>query len=81
MKIAELKIKVPDGRVIGANVMPDGCCVLTVEMATPTAETADNIKLEHAVNTALYNEMAKYGISREEGKEFLDELEDLINCK
>lgn len=38
MKTAEMKIEVSGGRVIEAKVMPNGCCVLTVELATATAE-------------------------------------------
>ena len=39
MKTAEMKIEVSGGRVIDAKVMLDGCCVLTVELATTTATT------------------------------------------
>jgi len=38
MNNSELKIEVSGGRVIEAKVMPDGCCVLTVELATTTVE-------------------------------------------
>ena len=38
MKNNEMKIEISGCRVIEAKVMPDGCCVLTVELATATAE-------------------------------------------
>lgn len=40
MKTAEMKIVVSGGRVIEAKVMPDGCCVLAVELATGITEDA-----------------------------------------
>lgn len=38
MKTAEMKIEVTDGRVVNVEVMPNGCCVLTVELATASTE-------------------------------------------
>lgn len=69
MKTLEMKFKVPNGPVIEAKVMHDGSCMLTIEREMTPAEAV------------YYTALAQYGISMEEGKDLLDQLDYLINFK
>lgn len=84
MKTAEMKFMVSGGRITSAQIMPDGCCVLTVEMeAANTSDTTCHqwgsvFKKVPASELRLDDEFLKYRTKTEREDEFKELITSAI---